>query len=371
MAKEDAVVQVEDDTVVPVGTDAPEGNEAETNDEVVVSAEPEEKKSERKVERKRLQLTKEQIEGEQPDPEMLAQNLAAAEAARKVEEDKRKAAEATALAERQRAEQAQRQADQYRQQHQSATEQAQAAQLTLIENSITSQQQTIEALEGEIARLYEAGEFAKVASANTKLSRATATLDRLEQQKIALENAPEATTEGRVEAPQNTSMFEQYVSQFAPAAQSWLRAHPECAPAQVGGNAQSNAKMMQGHWDAVGQGLAEGTPEYFRVIEEHAGYRQPTVTADTDAEPVARPAGASKRAAQPSAPVTREPPSSKPLNRNVRDIRLNKDQQDAALISFPANQGETPEAHRKRAFGQYAMNLVALEAEGKMGRLTH
>jgi hypothetical protein len=125
--------------------------------------------------------------------------------------------------------------------------------------------------------------------------------------------------------------------------------------------------MMEGHFAALKLRIPEGTDDYFRVIEEHTGHRAPVsaaaaITPAGETE-VAAPAPKPKpRVAQPSAPVSRDPPSGGP--RTTRSVTLNKDQQDAAKMSFPH---KTPQ----EAFALYARNLIELEAEGKMGRLTH
>lgn len=165
---------------------------------------------------------------------------------------------------------------------------------------------------------------------------------------------------------------EQYIAggNFKPVAQDWLRAHPEYIPPEFGGNAEKNAAMMEGHYAATRQRLALNSPEYFRVIEEHIGERTPvSVAADTKK---AGDGGAvqeqqrqqtQQRKPLPSAPPSRDQAVSG-APRGKRSVKLNADQQEAAKISFP-------HLTDKEAFSQYATNLVALEAEGKMGRTSH
>lgn len=285
----------------------------------------------------------------------------------KTADDARKAAEATALAERRGREEAQRLAEQRGQEAAGYREQAENRELTIINTGIENATREITSYQAEMERALEAGEFPKVSAAQVKLSKATAALDRLEDAKANFEaNARKApTTEGAVTAPQ-VSAFEQYVSGFTPPAQAWLRAHPECVPPQFGGDQTKNAKMMAGHYDAVAKGYQTNSPEYFQTIEEHAGYRTPvsaaaavTVAGD-DPEPAPKP---KPRMAQPSAPVSRDPPSSNG-QRTTRSVTLTKEQQDAAKMSWPQ---KTPQ----EAFALYARNLLELESEGKMGRLTH
>lgn len=310
---------------------------------------------------------------------------AALTAALEKEKRDRLAAEATANAERQRRMAAEATAQQSEQRAQEATEEIAASQLSGVTARIEAANREIESAEAELIHAKEAGEIAKEAKAQSRLAKAAASLDRLEADKISLENkaarqAADATRTTTTEQTRATP-FEQYVSQFPPMAQAWLRSHPDCVPAAVGGNAKKNAAMMKGHYAALEQELPEGTPDYFRVIEEHIGARQPMSTAATTTtageettqtiqpttkQPAQR---QTQQRAVPSAPVTRDPPAASTGQPQRQRVSLNPQQQEVALFSYPAKQGEDEAAHRKRAFGTYAAELVKATAEGKIGRL--
>lgn len=378
--KEDAVVTVEDEGVVRVDLDASagEGNEGEKDaGKEASSPQGEPKPEKRKVERRKMELTEEQLGGgDQVDTELLQKNLEAAQKAQEESEKKRAAAEATAAAERAQREAAERQAAQHAQTARSAQEQAYDTQVNLLTSNIESTKGQLDSLQAELSQHYQAGEFDKASATQTKIARAAAALDRLEASKADLEANPpskNATTEGRVEA--SNSAFEQYVSQFSPQAQSWLRMHPECVPVQAGGNGQKNAQMMKGHFAALAEGIQEGSPDYYRVIEETVGYRQPVSAAavttlagveghENEGGTPPRQQQQRRQTAQPSAPVTRDPPAANGQPRSSREVRLTKDQMEAARMSFP---DMTP----NQAYATYARNLVELENEGKMGRTTH
>jgi hypothetical protein len=302
-----------------------------------------------------------------PAPE---EALAQAQAYAKQQEDARRAAEATAANERAMREQAQREAQQARESAQELEQRAANSELAIVENGITAASREIESLEAEYTRAAEAGEFTKMGTIQTKLSRAAARLDRLESEKSSFELGARRTptTEGRVvETTSQPNPVEQYLSQFAPVAQNWLRSHPECMDPRVGGDSTKNSLMMAGHYASVAKNIAQGTPEYFKVLEDHVS--------GTPA-PAPMPAAASKAAevhaaepartprAQVAAPVTRDPPASNGQPRSTREVRLNKEQQEMAKVSFPHLPVE-------QAYGMYAKNLIELEAEGKLGRLTH
>lgn len=341
--------------------------DVELDDEAVVvdlgdGVGEDEKKEKKPLSRVRLAEKEAEDEPEATEaakPDVVAEAAKALEAAQKQTE----AARATALAERQRREAVERQLKERVQEVDAARAEAESAQLTLLEQGITAAKGDVEAYQEQLTVAYEAGDFKKVAEVQAKMSRAAATLDRLEATKEEVATAPKPKAQEQAVAPAY-SPLEQYLSQLEPEAQNWLRTHPECAPPQLGGNQTSNARMMAGHYAALGQNIAPNTPDYFRVIEEHTGHRAPESAAAVVTKADEAPAKAAPRA-QPSAPPSREIMSAKDGRvRSPRSVTLSKEQQDMAKVSFP----HLPD---KEAYAQYARNLLELEAEGKMGRLTH
>lgn len=293
----------------------------------------------------------------------------------KTSEEGRKAAEATALAERQARERSDRTLAQREQEAQALRETAASAELQTITTGIENASRAVEAATADIERLAEAGDFKGQAAAQAKLAKASAALDRLETDKASYESgARKPSTEGRVvEHQPEVSAFERYVSQFAPKAQTWMRAHPECVPAQVGGNATKNSMMMAGHHEALGKGLVEGSDDYFKVIEEKTGYREPVsaaaevTIAGEKLAPRTVPQAQQRRPA-PSAPPSRD---SEATGVQTKSVRLTPQQQEIALMSAGQKTGESEDAFRTRAFGAYARELVRAQANGEIGRRTH
>lgn len=287
----------------------------------------------------------------------------------KAAEEAKRAAEATAAAERREREAAQRELARSQEDARNAQAQAFSHELNNVTVGIESAKRELAAAQAELTRLYESGEFAKAAETQVAIGRATAALDRLETNKTALEamGQQRPTTTGRVvESEPTTNPFERYVSQYAPAAQAWLRTHPDCVPPEVGGNASKNAQMMQGHWAAMAKGFAPNSPEYFQTIDGYVlgeGGAEPAAAAAPSAlSSAARPRPA---AAPVAAPPSREPPSpSTGIPRSTRQVTLSKEQQEIAKLSFPSDDP-------KVAFAKYAKNLLELDAEGKLGRTTH
>lgn len=363
----------DDDDSISVNVDDLDTVKVDVTDDVKLAQEPEHIKKEAKApkETKTKRIDPDDVQTPiGPTPE---EALAQAQAFGKQQEDARRAAEATAANERSMREQAQRDARAAKDEAEQSRDRANNSELAVIENGIASATRELEAHEAEYTRAAEAGEFAKMASIQTKISKAAAALDRLENAKSTFDvNARAQTTEGRVEAPQTDrpSPLDQYLSQFSPVAQNWLRQHPECMDARVGGDATKNSMMMAGHYAAVAKNITQGTPEYFKVIEDHITpptQQQATTQVASKAADIQQAGTTETKApkAQPSAPPSRDTPAAQGQQpRNIREVRLTKDQQEMAKVSFP----HLPEA---QAFGQYARNLIELEAEGKIGRLTH
>jgi hypothetical protein len=238
-------------------------------------------------------------------------------------------------------------------------ERADSSELTVVTSKIESAKQQQEAAQKEFERAMEAGEFSKAGAAQVALAKATAQLDRLEEDKTRIESAPKrSTTEGRVEARGTT--FEQYLSNFSPKSQAWLRLHPDCVHPSVGGDEVKNDKMMAGHHLAKSQNIKPESDDYFRIIEETLGIRSPVSAA---AEVTS--AGESKKTSKPppSAPPSRDT-NEATGGRQTRSVTLNANQREMALMSYP---------HLKpqEALAEYARNYLALQAEGKIGRSTH
>ena len=347
----DITVQVDDLDTIQVAVDGEAPNAAEQK-----TIEAKEKRTRTK------RVSPELPEGPSPD-EALAQ----AQAFAKQQEDARKAAEATAAAERARADAAEAARQHALKQNEEYQERANNSELTLIESRIASAQNELAALQDSYTRAAEAGEFKQMGEIQVKLSRAAAALDRHEALKAELEANPrQAATEGAVVAPQqHSSPAEQHLMQYAPAAQNWLRQHMDCLPPQFGGDTTKHNKMMEGHYSALAKGFTANSEPYFKEIESHvtpivasqvtsaAAETQPAVTAQQRSAPI------------PAAPATRDAPSaSGQPQRNSRSVQLTKDQQEMAKLSFP-------HLKEQEAFGLYARNLLELEAEGKIGRLTH
>jgi hypothetical protein len=378
MAAGEKEVTVEDDSVVTLELDPDTAKEVdaalpEEVDDSTVEVKPE------KPEKPRIRQTKTE----------LADATEALQQAVKSADDARRAAEQTALAERRRADEATRFAIAREEEARTFQTQVEDRELALINNGIESAKGALESATQEQQRAYESGEFAQATAAGARVAKAAAALDRYETAKVDYENRPKvnATVQTQSQIRQQvspaTSQLEQFLAGVAPRAQAWLRLHPECVPAHLGGDSVSHAKAMRGHNDAIARGVQEGSDDYFKLLEEHIGYRQgpplqqqhtssaasvTTAAQEGDNTRITKPP--QQRQAIPSAPVSRDNvgASGQPVSRTVR---LSPQQQEIALISYSQKEKEDDATYRRRAFQQYASELMKATAEGKIGRLTH
>jgi len=345
---DEAVVEVEDEAVVTVDVEQDDGKDAG--------------KDAGKVE------VKEEVDGEDPST-ALAQAIKAAEDAKAA----RVAAETAANAERRHREDVERWAQRRDAEAQAAIERAYSSDYANIASQLEAVQRETENQQKLFQEAMEAGEFAKAGAVQVTIGRLASRLEVLEGRKFQYENnynrrQQQAVAQPEPVMPSGQSAVEMYISNsFDPQAQAWLRAHPECLPPRIqvgnqivdtGGKQDMNNRMMAGHYAALGKGYTLNGEDYFRTIEEHTGHRK---TAEASA-PGAAGKAKSSRAATPSAPVSREPPGSPP--KSVQQVRLNKDQQEHARLSYP-------HLEPQKAYAVYAKHLIEATAEGKIGRLTH
>ena len=287
------------------------------------------------------------------------------EALRKADEG-RQAAERQVSEERRRREEAQREAVQKTEEARRAREEAQGHELTIVTNGIDAAKSRQTTAKADFARHMEQGDYDKASDAQTELTQATAELVELNREKGRIESAPKrAPTEGAVKAPAG---FDSWVSEnFTPRSAAWIRVHPDFAPAELGGDRRKNAAMVSAHWEAQSKGIELESQEYFDLIEQKLGLKEaPEVTTESPMSAAAvtvEAAAKPRRPAPVAAPVSRDAPAT-PGSRLTRSVTLSPEQREAAKISFPA-------MSEKDAYANYAKNLLQLESEGKMGRLTH
>lgn len=255
--------------------------------------------------------------------------------------------------ERRRAEHATRQADEARQQAQAAFSQKLETDLTLLRSAIDNIKRDNDALKAQYRSALEVGDYDKAAEAQEAMTVNAVRLSQIEAGYSEMEMRAKAAP---AVPRQSADPVEQFASALSPASADWIRRHPECVTDQ-----RLQRKMLRAHEDAIDDGYAADSPEYFAAIEARLGLgdasRRPQdgrqarqqdaageETTSSASAPVAR-----RSSAPPAAPVSRSgAPGSKP---NV--VRLTAEEADHAR-----SMGYTPK--------EYAEQKMKLIKEGRM-----
>jgi hypothetical protein len=112
----------------------------------------------------------------------------------------------------------------------------------------------------------------------------------------------------------------------------WLKTHRDAYT-----DPAKNAYLGAAHWDAIRAGHAQDSDEYFALLEERLGYRQPARVANIPAPPPPSPTAAEptqRRMSIPvSAPVSREAPNLGGGNATPSRVELTSEQREAARIA--------------------------------------
>lgn len=215
-----------------------------------------------------------------------------------VAEDKRKDqaiadANARAVVERQRAAAAEQERDATRSE---ITE----TRIGTVESGINAAKTEADAAQADYTAAMEAGDWKRAGDAQRRMSKAEATLSRLDEAKTNLE-IEKATPkpEPRREVPaQQADPLEAFISARSAPTQKWLRDHPDEARAlALGTDSRRAAKLNAADSDAVAEGYARDTPEYFGHVEKFLGMTKPN--GKTNGNGTQQP----RRASAPVAPV--------------------------------------------------------------------
>lgn len=215
----------------------------------------------------------------------------------------------------------------------------------LVVNAIETVKSQKEQLKTAYADAMNVQDYARAAELQSAINMNDQQLSELKRGKKAMKEQREAAEkQAATPAPQG-DIVDQLASQVTPRSAEWLRASREHLKTD-----RDVRKMFRAHEDAMDDGIAPDTDEYFEYIEQRLGIRKNMDEQDTktSAESPMSAAAAPKRAVQPSpAPVSRG--TSRP---NVMRLTAAEAETAAAL-------GMKPE--------EYAKNKALLQKEGRYG----
>jgi hypothetical protein len=234
-------------------------------------------------------------------------------------------------------EEAQRNAEIASQAEVKARTEVQTTQLDLVKNAISQITAQKAALKQQYAAAAASGDWDAAAEAQSQMADAAAQLTQLEAGRKQMEKAP------KPEPIVMSDPVEQLASRVSPPSAAWLRAHPDMVRDPV-----KNRRMIRAAEDAVDEGIAPDSPEYFAYVEKRLGIGQTTQADDSALSQAAAPK--TQRTAPASAPVSRSGNGAAPRS-NV--VTLTAEEREMASIMGMSDK-------------EYAQNKIALKREGKL-----
>lgn len=242
----------------------------------------------------------------------------------------------------QRAQQAEKTAREQYENSLAARAEVEDTNLHLVNNAIDTVKRENDILKANLRDALASGDYDKAAEAQEAISMNAAKLLQLENGREAMKTQQRQPVQPM---PRAVDPVEQVKASLSPRSAAWIDKNPEYVRDQ-----RLFRKMVAAHELAVADGIEADSDEYFAAVEKTLGMRS-RVEAETDegafssaSQPVQR------RAAPPSAPVSRSAggTGSKP---NV--VRLTSAEREMADMM-----GMTEK--------EYALNKLALQREGKL-----
>jgi len=214
----------------------------------------------------------------------------------------------------------------------------------LVVNAIETVKGRKEQLKSAYAEAMSVQDFARAAEVQSALNLNEQQLAELKKGKKAMKEQKE-TAERQAQSPvPQGDLVDQIASQVSPRSAAWLRDARDHLKGE-----KEVRKMFRAHEDAIDDGLAPDSDEYFEYIEQRLGIRKNMDETDSKtsaSNPMS--AAAPRRSVQPSpAPVSRGTTRS-----NVMRLTAAEAETASAL-------GMTPE--------EYAKNKSLLQKEGRYG----
>jgi len=301
----------------------------------------------------KIETVKDKKEDSGPDPREKALNDLRAQY-----EYQRKVAEA----ERSARQKAEYYAQQQTQNVYYAHNQVQGSNLAIIENAISTTEQSAASAERDYAEAMAAGDYAAAAKAQRAIAQAETHLLQLHNGRSRLQEQLQEPTEGAVTAqtptfepqvppPPPMEQVEMYAQRLTPKSAQWLREHPE-AVEKIG-------KLTRAHQDAIEDGITPESKEYFNYIESRLGYGQEAATAERSSRAAPQRQSVAARRPDVSAPVTSSASAISPRSSSPNSMILDSSMVEIAILAFP-------DLPREKAIESYARNRAALIREGKL-----
>lgn len=201
----------------------------------------------------------------------------------------------------------------------------------LVSNAIETVKGRAEAIKQAYANAMSAGDFDKAAQLQEALAVNAQQLAELKRGKKAMKSEMKQPQKEAPLPSSNEPMIDQLARQVSPRSASWLKENRDTLD-----NERMIRRMFRAHEDAVDDGIAPDSDEYFSYIESRLGMgRKEEVPAPRRSAP------------PPPAPVSRG-------GQRPSVVRLSREQVEMAKMMGMSE-------------SDYAKNMVALQREGKIG----
>ena len=218
------------------------------------------------------------------------------------------------------------------------------AQYQLVSNALETVKERAETLKAAYAESMQVGDYAKAAEIQNAMAVNAHQMEKLKDGKKAMkkqlkdaENAPAA--------PQpKGDLVDQLAENVSDKSAAWLRESREYLKSE-----RNVRKMFRAHEDAIDDGIAPDTDEYFEFIENRLGMRKRVDRAEEVESPLSA-------ASAPAPKKTPQPPPA-PVSRSTQ--RPNVMRLTAAEADMASSLGMSPE--------EYAKNKALAMKEGRYG----
>jgi hypothetical protein len=212
--------------------------------------------------------------------------------------------------------------------------------LKLLDNAIDTVKRNSEILKQNYKDAMAAGDYDAVANIQADLIKADNDLRQLQYGKQQYE------TNGKQPVPP-ADPVESLAARLTPRSADWVRAHPEYAR-----DPNMTRRMVRAHEDAVDEGFAPDTDDYFRFVETKLKIRQPEIRVQQEESALSEAsAPTQRRSAPPAAPVSRTSPTTGGSRSNV--VTLTRAERETAQALGMTDR-------------EYAANKQALIKDGKL-----
>lgn len=220
---------------------------------------------------------------------------------------------------------------------QKASSETKDANYQLVVNAIETVKGRTESIKQAYASAMSAGDYDKAAQLQEALAINAQQLSELKRGKEAMKEEMEKGNKSAEQLPEKASnepLVDQLARQVSPKSASWIRDNRDALD-----NDRMIRRMFRAHEDAVDDGLAPDSDEYFSYIENRLGLRKEAAEVAEAPQP--------KKSAPPPAPVSRG-------GQRPSVVRLSREQVEMAKMMGMSE-------------SDYAKNMVALQREGKIG----